>query len=429
MKVSTSGLKLDSPARPLLLSQISYQGITSADGNALGTTLQDALCSTAGLQPSYAGLTIKLLGSDAAGQVRTINIHTLATGIIAVVDPFTDFNGVVYQIPAGTPFVILSSIGGGGGAPVVAPSIGLWMFGVCDPAMAASTTDVVCPNLAGFPDDIFSTEFWMQVIHNDDAPGTAPEREWRQITDYVGATGAFVVDAFSANVEADDLVAIVHESIMSIEIMGFGTLDTSSTTVPADSTRAAAYAWENDDYFKGCSLVPTSGNCRLQPLPIRSSAAATGVFTLDEPFSQLPGTVDYIIVGGTYPVQRLIDIFNLVNAMLTLSETGGTLTTDGTEQTVWTNAAPAGVFEPEALQIDCTDLVLGITIIVRTFAQINPAGALIPEDELVIVGPCPPAQRLKLITFPPNRFGVEVSLEQIVGAVGVDFDWSVTPKV
>jgi len=271
MKIPQSGLRTDSPAWPLLQALVSYWGITSGAGNAFGTTL---VCADLANFPSYVGLSVKILDGAAEGQVQPIAAY--AAGTITVATPFTDAAGAVQQILGSSRFCIGSFPGGGGGGSLT-PSIGLWMFGECDPAMAASTTVIVCPNLAGFPDDIFNDEFWMQVIHNDDAPGTPPEREWMRITDYVGATGTFTTDAFSVNVEADDLVAIVHESIMSIEVMGYGTLDTSSTTVPADSTRAAAYAWENDDYYKGCSLVPTSGNCRLQPRPIRTYASAAGV--------------------------------------------------------------------------------------------------------------------------------------------------------
>jgi len=428
MKLPQSGLPLDSPAWPLIQASITYQGLTTGAGNALGTNLVDALCGVAGLQPSYVGLQIKLLDGDAAGQVRTIATHVLATGTIGWVGAVTDSAGAVVQVVASTRFVILSSGGGGGApAPVVAPSIGLWMFGVCDPAMVASLNTLLLTNLAGFPDDIFNGEFWIQVIHNDNAVGTAPEREWRRIDavgGYAGATGTFVTDDFSANVEANDLVAVVHESIMGIEILGFGTLDTSSQTVPADSTRAAAYAWENNDYFKGCILMPTEGDCRFQPRPIASFTVAGGIFGLDEPFSQLPGTVDYVIIGGAYPVQRLLDIFNIVNAILVTTETSGTITTTGAEQDVYINNAPAGVYEPLKVQIDFTAQTAIETVVVRTYYRISSAvaAALIKKDEKTFVGIQDPP--LINVELEPNRYGVWVSLQRTAGAAQ-DYDWAV----
>lgn len=197
----------------------------------------------------------------------------------------------------------------------IGPSVGLWMFGICDPAMVASTTTLVTNNLTGLPTDVFNDQFWVQVILNRNAPGTAPEGEFRRITDFDSATQTFTTNAFSANVEANDLLCIVHESMLAYEILGRGTLTTSSATVPADNTRAGLYAWENNDYFKGCILMPVAGNCRFQPRPIRSYVAATGVFTLDEPFSQVPGTVEYVIIGAAYPVQRLMDIQSALYSM------------------------------------------------------------------------------------------------------------------
>ena len=289
-----TGFYTDQPAFPIIETIISYWNVTSGAGNALGTTV---ICANLANEPNYAGLPIKVLDGPAAGQVRIVASHIGAT--ITVAAAFTNAAGVAQQIAAGTRFVILSIAGGGGASPAPpSPGIGLWMFGVCDPGMAASLNTLVLTNLAGFNNDIFNNEFWIQVIHNASAPGTAPEREIRRVTDYVGATGTFTTDAFSANVEANDLVCVFHESIMGIEIVGYGTLDTSSITVPADSARAAAYPWENNNYFRGCLLMPTEGNDRFQPRRIVVYTAATGVFTLDpnNPFSQLPGMVDYVII-------------------------------------------------------------------------------------------------------------------------------------
>jgi len=292
MRIPGSGLRVDSPSFPLLQAHISYWGATSLNGNALGTTL---VCADLDNWPTYLGLAIKVLDGPAAGQVRTAQTHA-AGGIITVTAAFTNAAGAVQMITAGVRFCVLSIAGGGGAGPAPPPpTVSLWMFGVCDPGMAASMVTLVMPNLAGFPDDIFNNEFWVQVIHNDNAPGVAPEREIRQITDYVGATGTFTVDAFTANVEANDLTCVFHESIMGIEILGYGTLDASSATVPADSTRA-----ENDDYFNGCLLMTTEGAVRFQPRRIVDYTGVGGIFTLDpsNPFSAVSGLVDYVIIGS-----------------------------------------------------------------------------------------------------------------------------------
>ncbi|KKN52946.1 hypothetical protein LCGC14_0607470 [marine sediment metagenome] len=178
----------------------------------------------------------------------------------------------------------------------IGPSVGLWMFGIVDATQVASLVTVITNNLQNVPNDLLEGQFWMQVIYNDSAPATAPEGEIRRITNFVqgGALQTFTVDGFTANVEAGDIVAIFHESLLTTEILARGTLDTSSATVPEDSTRT-----EGVDYFKGCLLLTTEGAVRFQPRRIVTSSAA-GVFTLDpsNPFTAVPGLVDYVIIGG-----------------------------------------------------------------------------------------------------------------------------------
>lgn len=291
-----NGFYIDNPAWPLLQASVSYWGISSAAGDAFGTTV---VCADLVNEPNYSGLLIKILDGAAAGQVRQISSDV--AGTVTVAAPFTNPLGVVQQIGAGIRFVILSAVGGGGGVPPgpPSPSVGLWMFGQTAPDMAASTTVIRCPNLAGLGNDLLNNEFWCQILHNASAPGTAPEREVRRITDYVSATGTLTTDAFSVNVEAGDLLCIFHESIMAVEILAYGTLDTSSATVPADSTRLAGHAWETNDYFNGCLLMPTEGACRFQPRRIVDYVTATGVFTIDpnNPFAAVTGTVDYVVIG------------------------------------------------------------------------------------------------------------------------------------
>ena len=309
------------------------------------------------------------------------------------------------------------------------PGASLQMFGRCAAAMAASTTVITTDNLtAALPDDLFNDEFYIVVIHNNNAVGVAPEGEWRRISDFVGATQTFTTDAFSANVEATDLLMIVHESILLGQPLGRGTLDTSSATVPADSTRAAAYAWENDEYFKGTLLMPIEGDCRFQSRPIARYTAATGVFELAEPFSQAPGAVDYVILNFAYPseMHETIDmIFALVRAMLVLTETSGTVTTDGAEQVVYVNNAPAGAFEPKVVKIDMTDSTVAEAVVVRLYYRILAGGGWIMEGETAFPGV--QAIPLKNVGLAPNRFGVRVTLQRTLGGAQ-DYDWEVLYK-
>jgi len=101
----------------------------------------------------------------------------------------------------------------------VAASVGksaVYSQGVCDSGMAGSTTTIVCDDLAGYGDDFFNNQYYMQVLHNDNSAGNAPEKQVRQITDYVSATGTFTTSAFGANVEGDDIILVLHESAIAV---------------------------------------------------------------------------------------------------------------------------------------------------------------------------------------------------------------------
>ena len=92
---------------------------------------------------------------------------------------------------------------------------GNFAWGVA-PSGTNSTTVVVIAALAGYGDDFFNHEYYMQVIKNANSATAAPEQEYRQITDYATATGTFTCTAFSAAIEASDICLIVHESVAAI---------------------------------------------------------------------------------------------------------------------------------------------------------------------------------------------------------------------
>lgn len=113
MRIPQSGLRLDSPAQPLLEGAVSYWGITSGAGAAGGTTV---VCADLVNEPSYVGHAVKMLDGGAAGQVRLILAD--AAGVLTVL-AFTNAAGAPEQTVANTRFVILSMGGGGGVTPVL----------------------------------------------------------------------------------------------------------------------------------------------------------------------------------------------------------------------------------------------------------------------------------------------------------------------
>ncbi len=91
---------------------------------------------------------------------------------------------------------------------------GLAFRGATDVGMVGSTTAIVSAALAGYGDDFFNTKYYLQILKNANGVGAAPEREIQQITDYVSATGTFTTNAFTVNVEANDDIMVLHESLV-----------------------------------------------------------------------------------------------------------------------------------------------------------------------------------------------------------------------
>jgi len=244
----------------------------------------------------------------------------------------------------------------------------------------------------------------------------------RRILVFTTSTGVFTLNVNRPFTAAPGAVPylIFTDQEESFNALAYGTFTTSSTTVPAD-TGKSAYV---NDYFKGCTLMPLTGVCAFQPRLIKQFTTATGVYTLDDPFTTLPSTVPYVIMGPQQPIQRLLDIFDQTNAILELKETGQSqLTTDGTEQTCYINNSPQGVFKPLNFLIDTTAMAAGDEIHVRVYYILKSGGSYIKFVDTTYSGAQDPdGKNFELLV---NRFGVKVTVQRT--ALGVDraYDWEV----
>ena len=100
-----SGLRIDSPAWPLLQALISYWGTTDNDGNVAGTTIR---CGGLATEPPYENHALKILSGPSAGQTRDLTLHPAGTDTLTVANAFTNVTGAAQQITAGIRFVVLS---------------------------------------------------------------------------------------------------------------------------------------------------------------------------------------------------------------------------------------------------------------------------------------------------------------------------------
>lgn len=126
--------------------------------------------------------------------------------------------------------------------------------------------------------------------------------------------------------------------------------------------------------------------------------------------------------------RRANQLFDLVNAIFTLTETGGSVTTTviNTEYDVYINETPLGVFSPKKVQINFDTQTVNEIVIVRTYYRINPLGGKEKKSEQVFDGVQEPL--LKNIELEPNRYGVRVSIERIAGD-SQSYNWCVFYKV
>jgi len=131
--------------------------------------------------------------------------------------------------------------------------------------------------------------------------------------------------------------------------------------------------------------------------------------------------------GNIFGFKAIIrSIYNLVvgiaASIMTLTETGGTLTTDGTEQDVYINNAPAGLYTPKIVLIDFTNHTAGETVVVKSYYRIKSGGGWIENTLDTYAGLQSP--ELIHLALKDTRYGIKVTAEKTAGG-NQDYDWEV----
>uniref|UniRef100_A0A6M3IXK1 Uncharacterized protein n=1 Tax=viral metagenome TaxID=1070528 RepID=A0A6M3IXK1_9ZZZZ len=116
----------------------------------------------------------------------------------------------------------------------------------------------------------------------------------------------------------------LEEILSALEgiVIASGTLDTSSATVPADSTRSEA-----DNWFNGCLLVPTAGDRAYQPRLIADYTGIGGIFIIDsdQPFTGVTGLVTYVVISRQGSIVPAVDSTNTQTVEQTIGNKGDTI--------------------------------------------------------------------------------------------------------
>ncbi len=139
------------------------------------------------------------------------------------------------------------------------------------------------------------------------------------------ANNAGITRAIRQDLSTAIFFTMLQNEAQSYKIIASGTLDTSSATVPADSTRT-----EGDDYFNGNLLMMKTGAVANQPKLIVDYTATTGVFTVDpeHPFTAATGLVEYIVVAAQGDLVPAANSTNNTTVMDVVGNKGDTETAD-----------------------------------------------------------------------------------------------------
>jgi hypothetical protein len=192
MKVVKSGLYADQAAAKLLDVLISYEGVTSANGNVGGTTF---VCADLVNHANYSNSLIKILQGSAAGQVRRIS--SIVAGVGTVASGFTDSAGVAAQILNGIKFIILSF-----DEDFVIPLSAM-------PEVQEATIYPVAPSLgiAQLDDDGTNPAYLASVITNVNDPTNPLAEVWKQDSTFL-MDGTVVILSIFVYLEWQSLVAV-----------------------------------------------------------------------------------------------------------------------------------------------------------------------------------------------------------------------------
>lgn len=118
-----------------------------------------------------------------------------------------------------------------------------------------------------------------------------------------------------------------------------------------------------------------------------------------------------------------------LNSLLVLTETGGTLLADGTEQNLYINNAPAGVYKPLVVYVNLDNMATADSDVmeIKVYQRITSAGNLELLDYQEFIGDdggLTDSKKLIAIELLPSRFGCKVTLEQTAG-VNKNYDYEV----
>lgn len=198
-------------------------------------------------------------------------------------------------------------------------------------------------------------------------------------------------------------------SLVSDDLVGYGD----------DYFNNHFYAW----IIKNASAIGVAPDDEYRL--ITDYASSTGTFTTNIFTANVEASDVFLVVHESLIslLVQLEAIYDIVNAMLQTSETGGTVTTDGTEQNLYINNVPAGAYKPLVLKLDTTAMVAGDTVDVKYYERVKSTGNLILQETRRFSDA--QAQPLKKVAMYANRHGVRTTITRVAGAADRAYDWEI----
>ena len=133
-----------------------------------------------------------------------------------------------------------------------------------------------------------------------------------------------------------------------------------------------------------------------------------------------------VVGADVLTVDTVVDAIRVVtDATPVLEETGGTITSDDSEQDVYINNAPEGVYVPNYVSIDFSNNTVAQSAVIKQYRRYKTGGGwiLIDESDPIVGLPDPAGIDIEL---KPNRYGIRVTLD-VTGA-SKTYDWTVFYK-
>lgn len=129
--------------------------------------------------------------------------------------------------------------------------------------------------------------------------------------------------------------------------------------------------------------------------------------------------------------ERADQIHEQTTAALTLSSIGGSLTADGSEQNLYYDNEPLGVFRPVVLVLDLDNMAGGDTIEIKVYHRLTDGGALKQLSYTQYTGAdggLANNNTAASISLVPNRHGYRITLDQ-TGGVNRVYTWELFLEV